>query len=1637
MTETQKRIKAYQKLLPELRERVIAVALLLAMSTSMLSSASFAWLTISRRPEVTNISTNIAANGNLEVALATGDGSEAPGESKEGDSAAAKGQSVAAANITWGNLINLADPSYGLKNLTLRPAELNKGDLNNAPLNAAVYKTDGRVSGLSNNFAYTSWIEPEVEGAEGYFGEATGLGVRGISSVKRQVTAFTETAESYRLIAGTANSEAANLYAGITTAENGRWMEVLAKMMGVHMSASLNTATQYTDAEVSRADLNDLINMYGAFIDAYEKEAEALAGMINWQLYLVHGGNTNAYTPWTADMIYTASTVTEADLKAGGQYAGLEGVAAGDLVVESITGTDGKVRTVMVGKIATFQTDHNMLTSSKSKMEHIRDNTQRRWTSDGLKTIINQLVNIDQCYVQKGSESPVLVADLMETFSSTSGKLQALGWMNKQIKAIVTNGVLYNFDQLTGAGIVVEKADGSGGLQITATAPVGGSAIDANLYATIVTSATTPCDFTLATNTERKKELDTGASTDSDAGEMTAQDTYGLAIDLWVRTNAENTYLTLEGNVLTRAENVPKMVSNRIGGTSPLYTLKRMEKEYQKDENGETVLDQNNNPIVEKEVEATYELYKIETAADGNTVTSWYLNGNHMEFALEAGEEPTPVMEEIQTIIGYQGVNRVWDESVVQSVDATTQGSGSCYIYYAQTPEDQARSMELLKAMRVVFIDGDGNLLAESAMDTKNSFEDGGRTIVPLVLSGKSTNVTVGEGEDAKVVRTITRLQQNVPTRVTAIVYLDGAMLTNDKVLAAGDIQGQLNIQFGSSQTLTPVRYLSLEMAERTVTAAVSVDKFDYDTHVGPMTTTVEVKVNGDTPNNMRGFFLRKINDSQGTPEDPITFTLGTDNVWRGEYTFASPGTYIMRSVQIDGQEQVLKEPLPTVEITGFGIHGLTWTANPGANSASVMTADSTYSTDLTLRFGGQKQPDRVDARFAREDGNVVSVNFTYDGSGQWEGRATFRSSGVYTLDKLVVDGDYVEVPVSLQKTINIKLGMYVTIESIHGINQPFLYLPDQMTPQQKNIELEVGIRDNTGVILPGLQNVKLIYRNQAAATRVMDTDLTWNASYETYEGALKTLESGGPGTWIFSRVEAGEGDTKSIITRASNPPAFTMISPNEPSFVEVPEKELKETLKIASKGGVIMQAKLKDSETATVVAVINGKEVQGSLVSTDEDTGINSWEFLIPTEKDSQGRDSQNGTWSMTELRVWNYYKKDGSYVEAELQEDGITLKPDGYRDTPMVFSISGYSKTVVHTVIVALTAENVTSVNGVNTRSFSGSFMEEHTFDGMQVKISDVPQGVAVTNVKLSYDYMGDAAAKGYYVAATGTTTTATNNGGSFTLEFADNGNGTYTAGAKTLRIAGTYQPYKLSFSVGGEPYSFEADKPEVKNKAPVVVITSPKPTVAITDINMDGSGVYSVDLADTVNDTWTSKAQSSGCFTDYVYTMHTPETHVHSDAYQSSLSSDGLSATLYFKCSHTDEESYSGGTRNGVSSGPENNKYQPHKYGTGTNLPRATLTLTGKGYATDAYLAFSREGGGNVILRTDTGTTDRFQWTADGNCDRYVGQVTAGSGSGSAGSDTKTCTGIIKASTLSLVYGGETYNITIPTITINNPY
>ena len=169
-TETRKRIRAYKKALPELRERVIAVALLLAMSASMMASASFAWITLSAAPEVTGMQTTVAANGNLEIALAQGSTSApavAPGESQVGDSSAAESQTIVGANVTWGNLVNVSDPIYGLNQIALRPALLSDHNRTEYPLNGATYGGDGRVVVTNDRYEFASY--EKMEGSDEYY----------------------------------------------------------------------------------------------------------------------------------------------------------------------------------------------------------------------------------------------------------------------------------------------------------------------------------------------------------------------------------------------------------------------------------------------------------------------------------------------------------------------------------------------------------------------------------------------------------------------------------------------------------------------------------------------------------------------------------------------------------------------------------------------------------------------------------------------------------------------------------------------------------------------------------------------------------------------------------------------------------------------------------------------------------------------------------------------------------------------------------------------------------------------------------------------------------------------------------------------------------------------------------------------------------------------------------------------------------------------------------------------------------------------------------------------------------------------------------------------------------------------------
>lgn len=130
-----------------------AVALLLVASL-LVSTATYAWLTLSLAPEATDITTTIGANGNLEIALATTDhlaSLEANNMYDDDSNFEYTTGDPVHDNVLWGNLIDLTAVDYGLHVLNMRPAVLNviDGTVAHMPISVGAYGADGRLTSLN------------------------------------------------------------------------------------------------------------------------------------------------------------------------------------------------------------------------------------------------------------------------------------------------------------------------------------------------------------------------------------------------------------------------------------------------------------------------------------------------------------------------------------------------------------------------------------------------------------------------------------------------------------------------------------------------------------------------------------------------------------------------------------------------------------------------------------------------------------------------------------------------------------------------------------------------------------------------------------------------------------------------------------------------------------------------------------------------------------------------------------------------------------------------------------------------------------------------------------------------------------------------------------------------------------------------------------------------------------------------------------------------------------------------------------------------------------------------------------------------------------------------------------------------
>lgn len=159
--EKEKRKKQKVLMPAGIRSKLMAAASMLMVGVIMMVSSTYAWFTLSTAPEVKNISTTVAGNGSLEIALMPTEGLL----SKITADAVGSTASVVDKNTKWGNQIILSEDTatgdyYGLNSISLNPASLNYTKVEGAaeatfvadkPLAIATYGFDGRIDKLSGD----------------------------------------------------------------------------------------------------------------------------------------------------------------------------------------------------------------------------------------------------------------------------------------------------------------------------------------------------------------------------------------------------------------------------------------------------------------------------------------------------------------------------------------------------------------------------------------------------------------------------------------------------------------------------------------------------------------------------------------------------------------------------------------------------------------------------------------------------------------------------------------------------------------------------------------------------------------------------------------------------------------------------------------------------------------------------------------------------------------------------------------------------------------------------------------------------------------------------------------------------------------------------------------------------------------------------------------------------------------------------------------------------------------------------------------------------------------------------------------------------------------------------------------------
>lgn len=490
-----------------MKKKLMGAVCMLLVASIMMISATYAWFTLSTAPEITGITTSVGANGNLEMALLSGNVNATTTQEGGVGSSMAIATDMAA-NLTWGNLVDLSNDSYGLQSISLKPARFNNaGDWATGNLlSIPVYGADGRVKDLATdtqasgkyNAANNTWeiANPMPVGVRA-IGANDNLTAQqsGLMSAKAAYNSKISEAQS------TIRQALSNNAQGLANAVTQLAMSSSDAPITAENEAAINSMITATDNSLKLID------------EAYKQAILAAATTI------------------TTDAGYKAAV------------AAVNGAASANA---ALTAAQDSGITIP----AQIETAVNNLEAQKTAVATAKDN------NNNYKAKLTALINTEMVTVNgynakhtdNGNPDLMVDGNINPTF---------MGKMTKD------GGVRVEMPDGSGVFAYIATVVGNYSAASEITISFKGLTVD-DMPSTMVTTATVDPTLGIALQAVQAASTSSGAT-------ITLSDTYGYMIDLAFRTNAVNSYLQLQTEGKQRVYSDSESAATQGAGSSMTF----------------------------------------------------------------------------------------------------------------------------------------------------------------------------------------------------------------------------------------------------------------------------------------------------------------------------------------------------------------------------------------------------------------------------------------------------------------------------------------------------------------------------------------------------------------------------------------------------------------------------------------------------------------------------------------------------------------------------------------------------------------------------------------------------------------------------------------------------------------------------------------------------------------------------------------------------------------------------------------------------------------------------------------------------------------------------------------------------------